>query len=168
MARTNNSYNFILYNSSSMHNCLKTYNKKISTGMVRLRSLKIFVYFVIIGPSPRGCFLTPIPKECDKWNLSNYRQISFLPVFSKVFEKVAYTQLYDYLKITQACINNNMDFVLKSLILRPFCISYNTCKSIWTLVILYFLCSWIFSRHLILSQLTHFQCFVYTFIWQAE
>ena len=31
-------------------------------------------------------------------NLSNYRPISVLPVFSKVFEKVAYTQLYDYLK----------------------------------------------------------------------
>ena len=26
--RTNNTYNFILYNSCSMHNCIKTYNKK--------------------------------------------------------------------------------------------------------------------------------------------
>ena len=36
--------------------------------------------------------------EGDKCNLSNYRPISVLPVFSKVFEKVAYTQLYDYLE----------------------------------------------------------------------
>ena len=43
--------------------------------------------------------VTPIPsKEGDKCNLSNYRPISVLPVFSKVFEKVAYTQLYDYLE----------------------------------------------------------------------
>ena len=36
-ARTNNTYNFILYNSCSMHNCLKTYNnKKNSAGTVPL------------------------------------------------------------------------------------------------------------------------------------
>ena len=39
-----------------------------------------------------------IPKEGDKCNLSNYRKISVLPVFSKVFEKVAYIQLYDSLE----------------------------------------------------------------------
>ena len=39
-------------------------------------------------------------EEGDKCNLSNYRPISVLPVFSKVFEKVAYTQLYD-------CLENN-------------------------------------------------------------
>ena len=42
--------------------------------------------------------VTPVPKEGDKCNLSNYRPISVPPVFSKVFEKVAYTQLYDYLE----------------------------------------------------------------------
>ena len=39
-----------------------------------------------------------MPKDCDKCNLSNYRPITVLPVFSKIFEKVAYTQLYDYLE----------------------------------------------------------------------
>ena len=43
--------------------------------------------------------VTPIPKEGDKiCNLSNYRPILVLPVFSKAFEKVSYTQLYDYLE----------------------------------------------------------------------
>ena len=42
--------------------------------------------------------VTPIPTEGDKCNLNNYRPISVIPVFSKVFEKVAYTQLYDYLE----------------------------------------------------------------------
>ena len=41
--------------------------------------------------------VTLIP-EGDKCNLSNYRPISVLKVFSKVFEKVAYTHLYDYLE----------------------------------------------------------------------
>ena len=42
----------------------------------------------------KACMM-PIPKESD---LSNHRPISVLPVFSKVFEKVVYTQLYDYLE----------------------------------------------------------------------
>ena len=42
--------------------------------------------------------VTQIPKEGDKCNFSNYTPISVLPVFSKVFEKVAYIQLYDYLE----------------------------------------------------------------------
>ena len=41
--------------------------------------------------------VVPIPKEGDKCNLSNYRPISVLAVFCKVFE-VAYTQLYYYLE----------------------------------------------------------------------
>ena len=42
--------------------------------------------------------VTPLSKEGDKCNLSNYRPISVLTVFSKIFEKVAYTQLYNYLE----------------------------------------------------------------------
>ena len=42
--------------------------------------------------------MTPIPKEGDKCNLSNYRPITVLPVFSKVLEKVTYKQMYDYLE----------------------------------------------------------------------
>ena len=34
-----------------------------------------------------------------------------------------------------------MAFVLRSLLLRPIYISYNTCICIWTLVLFYFLCS---------------------------
>ena len=75
--------------------------------------------------------VTTMPKEGDKCNLSNYRPISVLPVFSKVFEKVAcmHSCMITW-KITRSCINNNMDFVLKSLLLRPFCNSCSTCISI--------------------------------------
>ena len=37
--------------------------------------------------------VTPIPKEGDKCNLNNNRPISVLPVFRKVFEKVAHKQV---------------------------------------------------------------------------
>ena len=52
----------------------------------------------VFPDSLKKAHLTPIPKEGDNCNLSNYRPIPVLPVFSKVFEKVAYTQLYDYLE----------------------------------------------------------------------
>ena len=39
--------------------------------------------------------VTLIPNEGDKSNLSNTRPIPVLPIFSKVFEKIAYKQLCD-------------------------------------------------------------------------
>ena len=59
-------------------------NKSVTTGVFPDRLKKVRV--------------TPILKEGDKCNLSNYRPISVLPVLGKVFGKIAYTQLYDYLE----------------------------------------------------------------------
>ena len=36
--------------------------------------------------------VTPIPKGGDSTNAGNYREISVLPIFSKIFEKVVYKQ----------------------------------------------------------------------------
>ena len=41
--------------------------------------------------------ITPIFKEGDKTERSNYRPISVLPVISRLFEKLVFNQLYDYL-----------------------------------------------------------------------
>ncbi|RYA67263.1 hypothetical protein DD592_27655 [Enterobacter cloacae complex sp. 2DZ2F20B] len=40
--------------------------------------------------------IIPIHKKGDRNDLNNYRPISILPVFSKIFEKVLHTQLYSY------------------------------------------------------------------------
>ena len=38
----------------------------------------------------------PIYKKGERDNLTNYRPISILPYFSKIFEKIMYTRLYDF------------------------------------------------------------------------
>ena len=42
--------------------------------------------------------ITPIFKDGDRTEKSNYRPISVLPVISKLFEKLAFNQLYQYMK----------------------------------------------------------------------
>ena len=42
--------------------------------------------------------ITPIFKDGDKTEKPNYRLISVLPVISKLFEKLVFNQLYQYMK----------------------------------------------------------------------
>ena len=42
--------------------------------------------------------ITPIFKDGDRTDKSNYRPISVLPVISKLFEKLVFNQLYQYMK----------------------------------------------------------------------
>ena len=72
--------------------------------------------------------VTRLPKEGDKCHLSNCRPISVLPVFIKAFEKVAYTQLYDYLENNSILHKQQYGFHAKKS--RPFCISCSTWISI--------------------------------------
>ena len=41
--------------------------------------------------------VTPVHKSGDSSSLSIYRQFSVLPCFSKMLERIMYTQLYNYL-----------------------------------------------------------------------
>ena len=46
---TNNAYNFILYNSSSMHNCMKTYNNKKKICRYGTKGQRIYTVPLTIG-----------------------------------------------------------------------------------------------------------------------
>ena len=41
--------------------------------------------------------VTPVFKKGDKQNFENYRPISIIPVFGKIFEKIIYSRLYSFL-----------------------------------------------------------------------
>ena len=42
--------------------------------------------------------ITPVFKKLDPSDKANYRPVSILPLLSKVFEKIMYDQLYEYLE----------------------------------------------------------------------
>ena len=42
--------------------------------------------------------ITPVYKKLDPSNKANYRPVIILPLLSKVFEKIVYDQLYEYLE----------------------------------------------------------------------
>ena len=52
----------------------------------------------------------PIYKEGEKHDINNYRPISILPIMSKIFEKIAYKQLYEYLEQNSYLYNNQIGF----------------------------------------------------------
>ena len=88
-----------------------------------------------------------MPKEGDKCNLCNYRLISVLPVFSKGFEKVAYTQMYDYLENNSILHKQRYLFLAKKSSTQAiFHFLQYLYKHIYSGNIV-FLCYWIFTRH---------------------
>jgi hypothetical protein len=52
----------------------------------------------------------PIYKKGNKLNTSNYRPISLLPVFSKIFEKILYRRLYQHLTINNILTKEQFGF----------------------------------------------------------
>ena len=84
----------------------------------------------VFPDSLKKAHVTPIPKEEDKCNLSNYRPISVFPVISKVFEKVAYTQLYYHLENNSILHKQHYGFRAKKSATHAILHSYNTCISI--------------------------------------
>ena len=54
--------------------------------------------------------IIPIYKKGDKHQIENYRPISILPVISKVFEKVAYNQLFEYFSQNKLLFDSQYGF----------------------------------------------------------
>jgi hypothetical protein len=75
-----------------------------------LEPLKNVLYLVFKASFQQGIFpdklkvakITPIFKSGEQTNVSNYRLISVLPVFSKVLERIMYHRVYDHF------ISNNL------------------------------------------------------------
>ena len=54
--------------------------------------------------------ITPIYKKDDPQKLGNYRPISILPIFGKIFEKVIYSRLYSFLNSMNVIYNMQFGF----------------------------------------------------------
>jgi hypothetical protein len=52
--------------------------------------------------------IKPIYKKGDKTLISNYRPISLLPAFSKIFEKLIYKRLYHHLTLNNILVRSNL------------------------------------------------------------
>ena len=54
--------------------------------------------------------VTPVFKKKNKQLLINYRPISLLPIFAKVFEKIIFINLYNYLATNNLITKNQSGF----------------------------------------------------------
>ncbi|XP_065652985.1 uncharacterized protein LOC136080294 [Hydra vulgaris] len=54
--------------------------------------------------------VTPIFKTGDRTNITNYRPISVLPVFSKILERIMYNRIYSYLVENKILYENQFGF----------------------------------------------------------
>ena len=92
----------------------------ISVNMVKLCGQHLYVPLKIIFDNilETGIFpdqwkeanVTPVHKKNDKQIISNYRPISLLPVLAKVFERIIFKHLYNYLISNDLITNNQSGF----------------------------------------------------------
>ena len=54
--------------------------------------------------------ITPVFKKGDQEKFENYRPVSTLPIFGKLFEKIIYSRLYDYLTSKGILYDNQFGF----------------------------------------------------------
>ena len=54
--------------------------------------------------------VTPIFKKGDKQLINNYRPISLLPICGKIFEKIIFNNLYNYLHLNGLTTKNQLGF----------------------------------------------------------
>jgi len=101
--------------ASTVCRLLNQLDTKKATGLDRIPCKLLKLSSSIVGPSLAYIFkscinaeifpnkwkiakVTPLFKKGSKREPGNYRPISVLPLVSKIFEKIIYGQLYDYLQ----------------------------------------------------------------------
>ena len=106
---------------------LSDINERKATGLDKIPCKLLKLAGVIVGPSLTSIFkssidngicssewkvakVTPIFKKGAKSDLNSYRPISVLPIVSKIFQKIIYQQLYDYLNENKFLSNYQSGF----------------------------------------------------------
>ena len=54
--------------------------------------------------------VVPVHKKSDKQSLKNYRPISLLPIFGKIFERIIYSNIFEYLATKNLISENQSGF----------------------------------------------------------
>ena len=54
--------------------------------------------------------VVPVHKKSDKQSLKNYRPISLLPIFGKIFERIIYNNIFEYLTTNKLISDNQSGF----------------------------------------------------------
>ena len=70
----------------------------------------IFKSCIIKGEYPSECEkanIVPVQKKGDKQSLKNYRPISLLPNFEKIFERIIYNNTFEYLTTNKLISDNH-------------------------------------------------------------
>ena len=126
-SRHNASFKFQSINVSTTINIIKNLNTKHSTGYDGLStSLLKRIYPVLAEPLTllinnslkTGIFpdklkiakIVPLYKNNDRHDIKNYRPISLLPSISKIFEKVAHDQIFQYFTDNKLLFGNQYGF----------------------------------------------------------
>ena len=123
----NTSFSFKEITPGNVTNMINNFLPKSSCGhdglsMKLIKSLKEYLFrplsLVINQSFCTGIFpdklkiakITPLFKKGDESIVDNYRPISVLPALSKIFEKIAFIQLYDYFNINKLLYRGQYGF----------------------------------------------------------
>ena len=113
LGRTNKSLNNITFNDSDILSIISNLdpNKAHGHDQISIRMLQIWaksickpLHLIFSSCMESGIFLSewkmanavPVYKTDDKQNIKNYRPVSLLPIFGKVFERLIYKEMYSF------------------------------------------------------------------------
>ena len=92
---------------------ISIYILKKCSSHISLKLSKFFNNFMEKGVFPevlKTSKITPIYKKDDPQKFGNYRPVSVLPIFSKIFEKIIYSRLYSFLTTMNVIYDNQFGF----------------------------------------------------------